>query len=300
MTSAKVATFIERAGFPPGVINVISGHGPLSGAALASHMDVRVLSFTGSTRTGRLIQKAAADSNLKNVVMELGGKSPAVIFEDADLYNAAKQTENSIMFLSGQTCMANSRIYVQKSVAERFIAIFKQLVQNRKHGDPTDPNTTLGPQADAVQHQSVLKFIELGKISGKTAIGEQSITGLDNFINPVIFLDQPENSTVMKEEIFGPVVTINIFETEEEVIAKANDSEFGLYAAVFTKDIDRAMRVATKMESGTVGINCTSPNTAHDMPIGGYKGSGYGRESFIHGMDHYLEIKSMYIKVSGL
>jgi aldehyde dehydrogenase (NAD+) len=300
LTSIKVATFIEKAGFPPGVINVISGHGPVSGAAIASHMDIRVLSFTGSTRTGRIISKAAADSNLKNVIMELGGKAPAIIFEDADIEHAVKGTEHSIMFLSGQTCMANSRIYVQKSIGEKFIASFQKLVESRKHGDPTETSTTHGPQADAMQHKAVLKYIESGKITGKLAIGDQSSTFGENFVNPVIFLDQPEDSAVVKEEIFGPVVVINTFETEEEAIAKANDSEFGLYAAVYTKDLDRAMRVATKLESGTVGVNCTSPTGANDMPIGGYKGSGYGRESFVHAMDHYLETKAVLIQVAGL
>lgn len=295
-----MASLIEEAGFPAGVLNVLSGHGPLSGAAMASHMDIRVLSFTGSTRTGRTIQKAAADSNLKTVVFELGGKSPALVFDDADLDACVLDLQNSIMWNSGQACMASSRVYVHERIAEKFIALFKKVAEARKLGDPLDKDVDHGPQADEIQFATVSNYIELGMQSGKLVTGgvQQNEDGF--LIRPTIFTDQPEDSRVMREEIFGPVVTINIFRTEVEVIEKANATEFGLYASVYTKDIDRAMRVSQKLEAGTVGVNCTSPTKAHDMPFGGWKGSGTGRESYLHSMDHYLETKSVLIKVAAL
>lgn len=264
-------------------------------------MKIRAISFTGSTRTGRAIQIASAQSNLKKVVFELGGKGPALIFEDADIEEAVKTTENSIYFNSGQTCMANSRIYVQESIKEKFLEAFQKLASSRKIGDPLAAGINHGPVADETQFKTVLKYIDIGKKSGKMVMGEEQDTSSKNFtIKPVIFTDQPEDSQIMKEEIFGPVVVINTFKTEEEVIAKANDTEFGLYAALYTNDLNRALRVSKKIESGMVGVNCTSPTTAWDLPFGGYKGSGTGRESLLESMDHFLEHKTIYIKCAGL
>jgi len=257
-------------------------------------MDIRVLSFTGSVPTGKLIQIAAAKSNLKNVVLELGGKSPAIVFEDADLAKAIKQTQFSIHFNSGQICMANSRIYVQESVFEKFLETYKKDFGDRTMGDPTDPKTNHGPQADELQHKRVLEFLEEGKKSGKLALGGEEVTHANGaFIQPTIFTNTPEDARIMKEEVFGPVVNINTFKTEEEVVAKANDSEFGLYASVYTKDVDRAIRIAKQLEAGTVGVNCTSPTTGHDMAFGGYKTSGVGREGLRYSMEHFLETKSV-------
>jgi aldehyde dehydrogenase (NAD+) len=293
-----VAGLAQKAGFPPGVLNVLSGHGPVAGAAIASHMDIRALTFTGSNRTGKLIAKAATDSNMKNVIFELGGKSPAIIFDDADIEAAVADTHFSIHLLSGQTCMANSRLYVQRSIAETFIRKFKAKFTSAKLGDPIDPSVNHGPQADKIQHDTVLRYIEMGKKSGTLLTDDQTAPGL--YINPTIFTDVPEDSQIMKEEVFGPVIIINAFDTEEEAIAKANDTEYGLYAAVYTKDLDRAMRVSSKLEAGTVGVNCTSPTKGDDMPFGGQKGSGLGRESYIDSMEHFMETKSILIKVSGL
>ncbi|RDW83529.1 ALDH-like protein [Coleophoma crateriformis] len=309
LTSWKVSQWITECGFPPGVINILSGHGHISGSAMSSHMRIRALSFTGSTRTGRAIQIASAQSNLKKVVFELGGKGPALIFEDADLEEAAKGTEHSINGQSGQTCMANSRVYVQESVKERFLEAFKKMASSRRIGDPTDPSVNHGPQADKVQYDTVLRYIALGKETGNLILGggldepaRNNYTGAKGnlTIHPVIFTDQPEDSRVVKEEIFGPVVVINVFKTEEEVIAKANDTEFGLYASVWTKNLERALRVSKKLESGMVGVNCASPTGSWDLPFGGYKGSGTGRESLLESMEHYLEHKSIYFKVSGI
>ncbi|KIW68607.1 hypothetical protein PV04_04543 [Phialophora macrospora] len=306
LTSAKVATLIARVGFPAGVLNVISGHGATSGAILSSHMDVRALSFTGSCRTGRLIQAAAAKSNLKHVVLELGGKSPAVVFDDCDLDAAVEETQHSVQFNSGQVCMANSRVYVQDTIADRFVEAFKQKFANVSAGDPLDAKTTHGPQADEAQYNTVQRYIEAGKASSTLALGgTKEVRGLSGpseqgyFVPPTVFLHSPEDAAVMKEEIFGPVVNINTFKTEEEVIAKANDSEFGLYSSVYTKNIDRALRFAKALEAGTVGINCTSPVIARDMPFGGYKSSGVGREGFGHSLDNFLETKTVLIKIKS-
>ncbi|EME82031.1 uncharacterized protein MYCFIDRAFT_77659 [Pseudocercospora fijiensis CIRAD86] len=273
LTAARIAQFVHEVGFPPGVINVLSGHGTPSGATLASHMDIRMVNFTGSTFTGRKIQAMAASSNLKKVVLELGGKSPAIIFPDADITKAVAETSASIMMIMGQACIANSRIYVHESVAEQFKKAFVIMWKNYKKGDPLLPETQQGPQADEIQRER------------------------GNFIEPTIFEDVDENDKTQKEEVFGPFVNINTFKTEAEVLEKANATEYGLYASVYTKDISRAMRFAKGFESGTVGINCTSPAMAFDMPFGGYKGSGQGREGFGNSTEEHLEIKTVLIKL---
>ncbi|KAF5664670.1 aldehyde dehydrogenase [Fusarium denticulatum] len=300
--AAKFAELIHKAGFPPGVFNVISGHGNPSGAALSSHMDVRAISFTGSGRTGRAIQEAAAKSNLKKVILELGGKSPVIIFDDADIEQAAKDTMHSIQWNSGQVCMANSRVYVQDTIAEKFIEASKKVLAAAKPGDPTQKGVDHGPQADKTQYETVLSYIDEGKKSGKLVQGGKGSYDKTGgfFIEPTIFLDTDENAKIMKEEIFGPVVNINVIQTEEDAIQKANDTEYGLYAAVYTKNIDRAMRVTQQLNSGYVGINCTSPTTARDLPFGGYKSSGQGREGYLYSMDNFLEVKSVMMKVELL
>lgn len=264
-------------------------------------MDVRALSFTGSGRTGRLIQAAAAKSNLKAVFLELGGKSPAVIFEDADLEKAVKETGYSGQNNSGQVCMMNSRIYVQETVFEKYLELFKEyLTKEIKIGDPLEKGINHGPQADEVQHKTVLRYLESGKQSGKLLIGGAAPSDREGYyIQPTAFTNVPEDAQIMKEEIFGPVVNINSFKTEEEVLAKANDTEYGLYAAVYTKDISRALRFAKGLEAGTVGVNCTSPTTGvNDTPFGGYKSSGTGREGEpFTSLNNFLETKSVIIKL---
>jgi len=298
LTSARVAHFVKEAGFPPGVINVISGFGQVSGSVLSHHMDVRALSFTGSTRTGRQIQEAAAKSNLKAIFLELGGKSPAIVFDDANLEKAAQATQHSVQSNSGQVCMANTRIYVQETVAEKFITMFKEKLERVTIGDPTLHETNHGPQADKTQYENVLRYLEIGKEDGKLLMGGHSPSEHSGyFIHPTVFLDTPEESRIMREEVFGPVVCINTFKTEEEVMAKANNTEYGLYASVFTKNIDRAMRFAKGLEAGTVGVNCTSPETGRDTPFGGFKGSGVGREGYHHCMNNFLETKTVLIKI---
>ncbi|KAB5513411.1 aldehyde dehydrogenase domain-containing protein [Coniochaeta sp. 2T2.1] len=299
LTSARITELVAEAGFPPGVFNIITGHGMPSGAALASHMDVRVLTFTGSGSTGRKIQEAAARSNLKTVILELGGKSPAIVFDDADLEKTVAQTVRGISFNSGQVCMANTRIYVQEGIAPAFVEAFNHKFASLKAGDPLQRDVTQGPQVDDVQYRSVMSYIEEGKKSGSLAIGGkgklESMGGY--FIEPTVFLDTPEDARVMKEEIFGPIVHINTFRTEAEAIAKANDTEYGLYASVFTKNIDCAMRVAKAIDSGSVSVNATSPSGAKDLPFGGYKVSGQGREGGLKSMDNFLETKTVLIRM---
>lgn len=286
------------------MINVLSGHGQTSGQALSEHMKVRALSFTGSTRTGRTIAVAAAKSNLKKVVFELGGKSPSLVFEDADVEQAAKDIELSINSNSGQACFASSRIYVQENIKDRFIEAITRKAKARKLGDPLEPGINHGPQADKIQYEAVQKYIALGKNeAGSTIDTGAGVTNNEispHHIHPMIFTDVPEDSRLTKEEVFGPVVIVNTFSTETEAIAKANDTEFGLYASLYTKDLDRALRVAKKLESGMLGVNCTSPTSSWDLPFGGWKGSGTGRESLLDSMDHFLEVKSVYVKVNGI
>lgn len=298
---ARISELVQEAGFPPGVFNILSGHGVPSGQILSRHMDVRALSFTGSSRTGKLIQEEAARTNLKKVILELGGKSPALIFEDANLDKAVSQTQFSVQVNSGQVCMANSRIYVQKSIAAQFVEAFKtKIASSTRPGNPLHEDTNHGPQADEVQYRNVLAYIEEGKKSGTLALGgdNSALEGTKGFfVEPTVFLDTPETARIMKEEVFGPVVIINTFETEAEAVTKANDTEFGLYASVYTRDVNRAMRVAKALESGYVGVNCTSPTTGIDLPFGGYKSSGQGREGWLYSMGNFLETKSVIMQI---
>ncbi|KAF7197300.1 Aldehyde dehydrogenase [Pseudocercospora fuligena] len=305
LSSHRVAQMLQEAGFPPGVVNILHGHGPQAGDAIARHMQIRALSFTGSVRTGRAIQKAAADSNFKHLVFELGGKSPAIVFPDADLDRAAEETQQSIMFQSGQTCMANSRIYLHKDIADLFIEKFVAHAKARKLGDPLDNETISGPQADKSQYETVQRYIAKGKDVAKTTETSTPMPTANGglFVQPAVFLGVPGDHSLAKEEVFGPVVNINTFETEEQALRIANDTEYGLYAAVFTKDIDRALRVAkgleSGLESGMVGVNCTSPTSAWDMPFGGYKQSGIGRESLLESLDDWMEKKAVFMRIEG-
>jgi len=217
------------------------------------------------------------------------------------LENAVESAVFSIQGNSGQICMASSRVYVQDSIADKFIALYKEKFASVSIGDPRLKETNHGPQADETQYKTVLKYIEAGKQGGgQMILGEEKTNETGFFINPTIFTNTPEDAQIMKEEIFGPVVNINTFSSEEDVLAKANDTEFGLYASVFTKDINRALRFVKGMEAGTVGVNCSSPYIGVDMPFGGYKGSGIGREGYgaEWSMSEFLETKSVMIKLA--
>jgi aldehyde dehydrogenase (NAD+) len=295
-----LAGLIKECGFPPGTINILSGMGAVCGAAIASHMEIRKLAFTGSTRTGKAIKKAAATSNLKKVSLELGGKSPLIIFGDADLDKAVTAAAAAILNLSGQTCVATSRVYVEASISDEFT---KRLVKeieakgaNPSGNNPLSHSTIRGPQADKIQFDNILGFLREAKEQKL-----QILTGGDRdgdvgyFIQPTIILNPGEDARVIKEEIFGPVQCVSTFESEDEVLKIANDTEYGLFASVYTKDLARALRVTKKFESGVVGVNIAVSFTALDLPFGGYKGSGDGRELGTHSIESWTEIKTVII-----
>jgi len=286
-------------GLPKGVLNIVAGYGRPTGEAIAKHMDIRKISFTGSAIAGRAVKKAAAESNLKNVTLELGGKSPLLIFEDADLAKAVPAAAFSIVANSGQACIASSRVYVHEKIAPQFIESMKgAMAQIGKSADPLAEGTLRGPQADKIQFDRVMGYLDLAKKEGiNMALGGGREGTEGYYVEPTIMTNAPENSRVMKEEIFGPVVAINTFTDEEEVLKRANDTEYGLYSSVFTKDISRALRVAKKLEAGSVGVNCTSPTMAYDMPFGGFKASGDGRELSRYAMDYWTELKSVFISL---
>ncbi|KIW09875.1 hypothetical protein PV08_11976 [Exophiala spinifera] len=297
LSSLVVGRLAQEIGLPKGVLNILSGYGRPCGEAIAKHMSIRKLSFTGSVAAGRAIKKAAAESNLKKVTLELGGKSPLIIFGDADLAKAVPAATASILLNSGQSCVASSRIYVHESVSTEFMELMKKaMAELLPAGDPLLPGSRRGPQVDKAQFDRVVSFLDYARdnqLEIPVGGGRQGTTGY--FVEATMIANAPENSRVMKEEIFGPVVCVNTFADEAEALQRANDTEFGLYASVFTKDISRALRVAKVLEAGSVGINCSSPTMAVDMPFGGWKQSGDGRELSKYCNDYWTELKSVYI-----
>ncbi|KAI0548876.1 aldehyde dehydrogenase [Xylaria curta] len=293
-----LGSLIKEAGFPPGVFQVLSGDGS-TGALLASHMKVRKISFTGSTATGRRIQEMAAKSNLKRITLELGGKSPAVVFDDANLENAIFWCVNAICGNTGQICFAASRVYVQEGIYDKFLEGYKKAMEERAKtiGDPDAAETLMGPIVDKLQFDRVSGFLERGRSQGTLLIGGSRVGDQGYFIEPTIFADVPEDAEICKQEIFGPVAIVNKFKTEEEIIAKANDTEYGLMAGVFTQDINRALRLSSEFDSGMVGVNCVSLAFL-TTPFGGTKQSGTGRENAIHVLRQYTESKTIMVNMT--
>ncbi|KAL5340906.1 Aldehyde/histidinol dehydrogenase [Aspergillus crustosus] len=300
-SALALGSLIAEAGFPPGVFQVLSGDGT-TGALLARHMRIRKVSFTGSIATGKRIQKMAAESNLKRVTLELGGKSPAVVFDDCNLDNAVTWCVNAITANSGQVCFAASRVYVQEGIKEEFTKRYKAALEERAKtiDDPEKEGTLMGPLVDDAQFQRVTSFVERGVqahgeksvLTGGKRVGDQGF-----FIQPTVFTDVDPGAELYREEIFGPVSILNSFTTEEEVLKKANATEYGLMAGVFTQDINRAMRVASEFDSGMVGINCISLNFLH-VPFGGSKQSGLGRECGRSALEHFTEPKTVMINLT--
>ncbi|KAF5705122.1 aldehyde dehydrogenase (NAD+) [Fusarium globosum] len=274
------AEIIKKAGFPPGMINIVNGFGKRAGAALAAHMDVDKIAFTGSTATGREVARLAA-RNLKEITIESGGKSPLLVFEDADLDQAVKWSHYGIIANQGQICTATSRILVHEKVYPQFIELFKERVKSCKIGNPFDSDTFQGPQVSKAQYERVLSFIESGKAEGATvALGGQrtTVNGKGFYIEPTIFIDASDDMQIYREEIFGPVAIISQFKTEDEVGRRANDTIYGLGAAIFTQDITRAHLLANEIEAGMVWIN-SSNDSDFRIPFGGVKQSGIGHRS---------------------
>jgi aldehyde dehydrogenase (NAD+) len=297
LSALFAAKLIKEAGFPPGVINIISGFGKTAGAALSSHMDVDKVAFTGSTLVGRQILKAAADSNLKKVTLELGGKSPNIVFDDADIENAISWVNFGIFFNHGQCCCAGSRIYVQEGIYDKFIARFKARAEANKVGDPFHPETFQGPQVSQLQFDRIMGYIDEGKKAGATVTtggGRHGDVGY--FIQPTIFSDVTEDMKIVQEEIFGPVCTISKFKTEEEAIEKSNGSNYGLASAVHTTNLNTALRVANSIRAGTVWVNSYNM-IHHQAPFGGYKESGMGRELGEAALANYTQTKTVSIRL---
>ncbi|KAI9694923.1 MAG: hypothetical protein M1822_000540 [Bathelium mastoideum] len=295
----SLGTLINEAGFPPGVINLVTGDGK-TGQLLAQHMKIQKISFTGSATTGRKVADAANKSNMKRCTLELGGKSPAIVFEDADMENALNYCSQGFLLLSGQVCAAASRTYVQRSIADKFIAQLKERFDAAGQGmgaDTLAPTTMLGPMADKIQFDRVMSYIESGKKEASLVTGGNRIGEKGNFIAPTIFKDPSENAKIYKEEIFGPVGIVKTFENEEEAIRLANDTTYGLSATLYTQSVTRALRVSAALESGTVSVN-SSHSPKVQTPFGGVKQSGVGRELGKQGLMNYLEIKTIHINMA--
>ncbi|KAK8173859.1 aldehyde dehydrogenase [Phyllosticta citrichinensis] len=293
-----LAKLIKEAGFPPGVVNILNGYGRKAGAAIASHPDIEKIAFTGSTATGREIMKMAA-ANMKNITLETGGKSPLLIFDDADLDQAVKWAHIGIMSNMGQVCSATSRILVQEGVYDKFLEAFKaHVVETSKVGDPFKDDTFQGPQVTKAQYERVLAYMESGKSEGATLVTGgvplKNANGKGFFVEPTVFADVKDNMKVWREEVFGPFVVVSSFKTEEEAVERANDTTYGLGSAVFTQDIAKAHRVARDIEAGMVWIN-SSNDSHYAVPFGGVKQSGIGRELGEAGLEAYTNKKSVMV-----
>ena len=297
--SLAVAPLFEKAGFPKGCIQVVTGAGE-TGELLSRHMRIRKISFTGSIPTGKKIQVEAAKSNLKRVTLELGGKSPAVIFKDANLENALTWTINAILARSGQVCVAATRVYVQKEIAKEFIEKYTEKMKSAVEGmgDPQDESVKMGPLVDQGQFERVKGMVERGKQEAELVVGGVRYGETGCYMEPTVFLNPKADAEIYKKEIFGPVSIIKTFETEEEVLKLANDTEYGLMSGVFTSDVSRALRFATLLDSGVVGVNCVSYMNMQ-APFGGRKQSGIGREFGEYVLRAYTEPKTILINMNA-
>jgi acyl-CoA reductase-like NAD-dependent aldehyde dehydrogenase len=299
VSTLAFAELITAAGFPPGVVNVVSGLSRETGAALAAHPGVDKVAFTGSTATGRSVAIAAA-GNLNKVTLELGGKSPQVVFADADLAAAANGIVAGVFAATGQTCMAGSRLIVHADVHDELIALVAERAAQIKLGDPNGADTEMGPVANQPQYEKVLGYLEKAKAEGATvAYGGAADAGLGGlFVKPTVLTGVTPDSTVFKEEVFGPVLAALTFTDEEEAVKLANDTPYGLAGAVWTKDVHRAHRVAARIKAGSVWINAYRV-VAPSVPFGGFKHSGLGRENGVHAVDEYLEEKAIWVELTG-
>jgi aldehyde dehydrogenase (NAD+) len=297
LSALRLGELIIEAGFPPGVVNILSGYGPTAGAAISHHMDIDKVAFTGSTEVGHLVMEAAAKSNLKRVTLELGGKSPNIVFADADMDEAIEGAHNALFFNQGQCCVAGSRLFVEEKCYDEFVAKSVERAKQRTVGNPFDLNTKQGPQVDKDQFNKVMHYIESGMREGAQILcGGNQVGDKGYFIAPTIFADVQDSMEIARDEIFGPVMSIIKFKDIDEVIQRANNTMYGLAAAVWTKDITKAHAIANNVRAGTVWVNCYDVFDAA-APFGGFKQSGIGRELGEYGLQQYTEIKTVTIKL---
>jgi aldehyde dehydrogenase (NAD+) len=296
ITGIRVAELALEAGFPDGVINVLNGLGETTGAALVAHPGVDKIAFTGHYETAKLIQKSAADS-LKRVTCELGGKSPNVVFADADMDKAVEGAFHAIFFHGGQCCTAGSRLFVEERIQKDFTQRLAERAKQRKIGDPLDPTTEQGPQVSQEQMDKILGYVDMGQKQGaKLVTGGKRQGNKGFFVEPTIFDNVKDEMAIAKDEIFGPVVAVLPFKNVQEVIERANATHYGLAAAIWTKDIDKALTFAREAKAGTVWVNCYHMVDT-TTPFGGFKMSGNGRENGEAALEHYTELKTVTIKL---
>ncbi|WP_137279518.1 betaine-aldehyde dehydrogenase [Pseudomonas rhizoryzae] len=301
LTALKLAEIYTEAGLPDGVFNVLTGSGREVGQWLSEHPGIEKISFTGGTTTGKKVMASASSSTLKEVTMELGGKSPLIVFEDADLDRAADIAVMANFFSTGQVCTNGTRVFVPKTLAAAFEAKVVERVKRIRLGNPEDLNTNFGPLTSLGHMESVLEYIEAGRREGARLVigGERVTTGefaKGAYVAATVFADCRDDMTIVREEIFGPVMSILTYDSEDEVIHRANDSEYGLAAGIVTRDLARAHRVIHRLEAGICWINTWGESPA-EMPVGGYKQSGVGRENGISTLGHYTRIKSVQVEL---
>lgn len=302
LSALALAEIYTEAGLPDGLFNVVQGLGPV-GAALTSHPRIDKISLTGSVPTGRKVM-ATAGGQLKHATMELGGKSPIVVFDDADIENAIGGAMLGNFYSTGQVCSNGTRVFVQSGIRQRFLERLVERTKAIRIGDPLDPDTQMGPLINRDQREKVMSYIEIGRQEGAELLaggGTPSMQGMDGgcFVEPTVFANVTDDMRIAREEIFGPVMCVLDFESEDEAIARANATEFGLAAGVFTNDIARAHRVTAQLQAGTCWINAYNL-TPVEMPFGGFKQSGIGRENSLAALEHYSQLKSVYVETGAV
>lgn len=294
LTCLRMARLAQKAGIPDGVINVVPGYGPTAGAAIVKHPDIDKVAFTGSGETAQMIMRDAAPT-LKRITFELGGKSPNVVFDDANIDAAIAGAHFGLYFNQGQCCCAGSRLFVQEKIYDKFIDRLSGINKTRKLGDPLDPATEQGPQVDQAQFDKIMRYIDLGNKEGaKCLTGGKRFGTRGFYVEPTLFVDVKDNMAIATDEIFGPVMSVLKFKELDEIAARANNTTYGLAAAVWTRDIAKAHYLASKIKAGTVWINCYDVFDAA-APFGGYKMSGMGRELGEEGLKAYTETKTVTV-----
>lgn len=297
LSGLRLGQLIQEAGFPPGVVNIITGFGETAGAALSGHPDVDKIAFTGSTEVGKLIVKAAGETNLKKVTLELGGKSPNIILPDAELPAAIAGAANAIFFNHGQCCCAGSRLFVHRSQFDQVVEGVAEQAKQIKLGPGMHPDAGMGPMVSQIQQDRVCGYLEAGFQEGaKAIVGGKRGESDGYFVEPTILVDTQPNMKVIQEEIFGPVVAAVPYDDVEELVAAANDSIYGLAAAVWTRDISKGHRIAKQLKAGSVWVNCYNIFDA-SLPFGGYKQSGWGREMGHEAINLYTQTKAVTLQL---